>query len=113
MTTLSTAMRYRNPISRHWEGTKDQVGAKHIANPCEVWKDLWATVAFDLEGRPEKLVDGGGVWRRAPETLGLRCMACDMWPDEWEAEFTWRGAMYPDSWTSRLAKRVRTKYVYI
>ncbi|PBK65994.1 hypothetical protein ARMSODRAFT_960924, partial [Armillaria solidipes] len=71
--------------SRHWEGTKDQ-------------KELWAT------GNPEKL-------RRARETLGLRCTVCEVWLDAWKAEFTWRGAMYQDSWTSRLEKRARTKDV--
>ncbi|SJL10991.1 uncharacterized protein ARMOST_14388 [Armillaria ostoyae] len=63
----------------HWEGTKDQVSVKPMANRCEVWSELWATVAFDLEGQPEKLVDGGSVWRRAWETLGLRCTACEVW----------------------------------
>ncbi|KAK0207654.1 hypothetical protein IW262DRAFT_1418542 [Armillaria fumosa] len=104
MTTLSAALRYRDPISRHWEGTKEQVGAKPMANPCEVWTELWATVAFDLEGHPEKLVDGGSVWRRARETLGLRCTACEVWLDEWEAEFTWRVGKVPGFWTVAFGK---------
>ncbi len=39
-------MQYRDPISRRWEATKDQVGTKAVANPCELWTELWATVVF-------------------------------------------------------------------
>lgn len=46
-----------------------------MANPCEVWTELWATVASDLEGHPEKPAEGGSVWGRAWETLGPRCTA--------------------------------------
>ncbi|KAK0440915.1 uncharacterized protein EV420DRAFT_1126065 [Desarmillaria tabescens] len=106
MSALSAALRFRDPISRHWEGTKDQVGAKPMANPCEVWTELWATVAFDLEGHPEKLIDGGSIWRRARETLGLRCTACEVWLDEWEAEFTWRMGKVPGFWEVAFGKNI-------
>ncbi|PBK98919.1 hypothetical protein ARMGADRAFT_1073853 [Armillaria gallica] len=78
MTTLSTDMRYRDPISRHWEGTKDQVGAKPMANPCEVWTELWAMShsTWRVTRRSSSMgeVSGEGPGR----TLGLRCTACEV-----------------------------------
>lgn len=92
---LSEAYKFKDPISKHWEGTKDSVGAKPMASPCEVWTELYGTVSFKLAGRPESLSNVDDIYRALRESLGLRCTACERWIADWRADIKYRMGKVP------------------
>ncbi|TFK64117.1 hypothetical protein BDN72DRAFT_861592 [Pluteus cervinus] len=91
MDTLSKVYQFRDPLLRHWEGSKDAdgPGTKLMVNPCEVWAELWGTVAHQLQGKPEMLLQIDEVFRQTRELLGLRCRACERLIVDWQAEVEW------------------------
>lgn len=93
MDALNKVYRFREPILRHWEGAKDSTegpGTKLMANPCEVWAELWGTVAHRLQGKPEMLLHTDDVFRQTRELLGLRCTACERLIVDWQNDVAYR-----------------------
>ncbi|KAL0956166.1 hypothetical protein HGRIS_002326 [Hohenbuehelia grisea] len=95
MDLLHDAYTYQEPTRWHWEGFRDKVGVKAMDSPCEVWTEVWAKVAHRLAAKPESLLQVDDIFHDTQEVIGMRCMSCPKWIEDWHKEVKYQMSKQP------------------